>query len=334
MKRRPEGTMQTKAASTVLAIALSMAFAGAAPADTWPSRPVTVVVPYPAGAPLDTIVRILSDRLQASLGQPLVIENVTGGAGSIGVSRVVRAAGDGYTVGAGNISSHVSVPAIQNLPFDVVKDLEPVVQLADNAMIILSRSTLPAQDLPALVSWLRANPDKASAGTSGAGGISHVAALLFQGETGTRFRFAAYRGTILAQQDLIGGHIDLLFDQPVTALPNVRAGKEKAHAVMARTRLDAAPDIPTVDEAGVPGLYVSVWSALWAPRGTPRERIGRINDAAVAALTDPATAKRFADLGLSVPSREELTPQALGERHQADVKKWWPIIKAANMNAE
>jgi tripartite-type tricarboxylate transporter receptor subunit TctC len=324
----------TTAASTMLAIALSTAFAGAASADTWPSRPVTVVVPYPAGAPLDTIVRILSDRLQASLGQPLVIENVTGGAGSIGVVRVVRAAGDGYTIGAGNFSSHVSVPAIQNLPFDVVKDLEPVVQLADNALMILSRSTLPAQDLPALVSWLKANRDKASAGTSGTGGISQVAALLFQRETGVRFRLAAYRGTILAQQDLIGGHIDLLFDQPVTALPNVRAGKEKAYAVMARTRLDAAPDIPTVDEAGVPGLYVSVWSALWAPKGTPRERIAKINDAAVKALADPSNAKRFAELGLDVPRSKELTPRALGELHRAEVRKWWPIIKAANINAE
>jgi tripartite-type tricarboxylate transporter receptor subunit TctC len=324
----------TKAASTVLAIALSMAFAAASHAEIWPSRPITVIVPYPAGSPLDTVVRIVSDRLQTSLGQPLVIENVTGGAGSVAVGRVVRAVGDAYTIGAGNISSHVSVPAIQNLPFDVVKDLAPVVQLSDNAMIVLSRSTLPAHDLPALVSWLKENSDNASAGTSGAGGISQVAALLFQRETGTRFRFVPYRGTILAQQDLIGGHIDLLFDQAVTALPSVRAGKERAYAVMARARLEAAPDIPTVDEAGVPGLYVSVWSALWAPKGTPGERIGKINDAAVEALTDPAIRKRFAELGLDVPPHEALTPHALGELHQAEVRKWWPIIKAANIDAE
>ena len=323
-----------KAASTTLAIALSMTFAGAVSAETYPSRPVTVVVPYPAGSPIDTIVRVVSERLQTSLGQSFVIENMTGAAGSLAVSRVVRAAADGYTIGAGNFSSHVSMPAVQNLPYDVVKDLDPVVQLANNAQIILSRNTLPPQDLPTLVSWLKANPDQAAAGTSGIGGISHVAALLFQRETGVRFRFVAYRGTILAQQDLIGGHIDLLFDQAATALPNIRAGKVRAYAVTARARLEAAPEIPTVDEAGVPGLYVSVWSGLWAPKGTPKERIDKINDAAVEALTDPSIRKRFAALGLDVPPREDLTPRALGELHRAEVQKWWPIIKAANVMAE
>jgi tripartite-type tricarboxylate transporter receptor subunit TctC len=327
--------MQAKnAASTMLAIALSMAFAGAASAETWPSRPVTVVVPYPAGSPIDTIVRVVSERLQSSLGQSFVTENVTGGAGSIAIGRVVRAAADGHTIGAGNFSSHVSMPAVQNLPYDVVNDLEPVVQLANNPQIILSRTTLPPQGLAALVSWLKVNPDQAAAGTSGVGGISHVTALLFQRETGVRFRFVAYRGTILAQQDLIGGHIDLLFDQPVTALPNIRAGKLRGHAVMAGARLEAAPEIPTVDEAGVPRLHVSVWSGLWAPKGTPKERIGKINDAVVEALSDPSVRRRFAALGLDVPPREELTPRVLGELHRAEVQKWWPIIKAANINAE
>jgi tripartite-type tricarboxylate transporter receptor subunit TctC len=324
----------TKAASTLLAISLSMAFAGAAAADAYPSRPVTIVVPFPAGSPLDTIVRIVSERLQTSLGQPFIVEDVTGAAGSIGVGRVARAAGDGYTIGAGSFSSHVVVPATQNPPYDVVKDFEPVVQLASNAQIILSRSTLPAQDLPALLAWLRANPDAASAGTGGVGSISEVAALLFQRETGVRFRFAAYRGVNLAEQDLIGGHIDLLFDQAVTALPNVRAGKVRAYAVTARTRIEAAPEIPTVDEASVPGLYISIWSGLWAPKGTPRDVIGRINDAAMEALSDPSVRGRFAELGLSVPPREELTPRALAELHRAEIVKWWPIIKAASIKAE
>lgn len=323
-----------RATALALTITLSTALPGAAAADTYPSRPVTVVVPFPAGSPLDTIARVMSERLQSSLGQPLVVENVPGAAGSVGVGRVARATGDGYTIGIGNFSSHVVTPAIQNLPYDVAKDFEPVVQLANNARIIVSKTTLPSQDLPALLAWLKANPDKPSAGTAGVGSVSHVAALLFQKATGTRFQFVAYRGINLAQQDLIGGHIDLLFDQAANALPNVRAGKVRAYAVTARKRLDAAPEIPTVDEAGVPGLYMSVWSGLWVPKGTAREVVTKINAAAVEALVDPSVRKRFADLGLNVPPREELTPHALAELHRGEVQKWWPIIKAANIKAE
>jgi tripartite-type tricarboxylate transporter receptor subunit TctC len=322
-----------RATALALTIALS-ALPGAAAADTYPSRPITMVVPFPAGSPLDTIARVMSEQLQMRLGQPLVVENVAGAAGSVGVGRVARATGDGYTIGVGNFSSHVVTPAIQSLPYDVVKDFEPVVQLANNAQIIVSKTALASQNLPELLAWLKANPDKASAGTAGVGSVSHVAALLFQKATGTRFQFVAYRGINLAQQDLIGGHIDLLFDQAANALPNVRAGKVRAYAVTARKRLEAAPEIPTVDEAGVRGLHMSVWSGLWVPKGTAREVVAKINAAAIEALVDPSVRKRFADLGLNVPPREELTPNALAELHRGEVQKWWPIIKAANIKAE
>jgi tripartite-type tricarboxylate transporter receptor subunit TctC len=269
-----------------------------------------------------------------SLGQPVIIENVTGAAGSLAVGRAARSSADGYTISLGNISSHVLNAAFYALPYDVLKDFEPVALLPSNPQLILSKNAIPAHDLKGLIAWLKANPGKASAGTAGVGGVSHVAGVFFQNETGTRFEFVPYRSSTLAQQDLMGGQIDLLFDQAVSALASVRAGKIRAYAVTANARLVAAPDIPTVDEAGLPGFYMSVWNALWVPKSTPKQIIAKLNTAVVDAMADPTVRTRLGDLGLTIPPRDQQTPEALGAFHKAEIEKWWPIIKAANIKAE
>ena len=322
-------------ARALLLAALGLASAShAASAETYPSRPITMIAPFAAGAPVDVIGRVVAERMRTALGQPIVVENISGGAGSVGVTRAVRAAGDGYTISLGNVSSHVLVEAIDALPFDVVKDFEPVAVLASNPQLIISKNAIPAKNLQELIAYLKAHPGQASAGTAGMGGISHVGGLFFQKETGTRFQFVPYRGTNLALQDLVGGQIDLLFDQAATALPNVRAGKVRAYAVTAKTRLSSAPDIPSVDEAGLPGFHVSVWNALWVPARTPRDIVTKLNTAAVEALADPAVRQRLDELGLEIPPREQQTPDALARFHKAEIEKWWPIVKAANIKQD
>jgi tripartite-type tricarboxylate transporter receptor subunit TctC len=316
------------------ALAASIGNLGSVAAQVYPSRPITMINPFPAGAPLDTIARVVGERMRVSLGQPIIVENVPGAAGTLGVARAARAPADGYTASVGNFSSHVLASATYAVQYDVLKDLEPVALLASNPQLIISKTAVPANDLKGLIVWLKAAPDKASAGTAGVGSISHVAGVFFQKETGTHFQFVPYRGVNLAQQDLIGGQIDLLFDQAPSALPNVRAGKIRAYAVTAKTRLDSAPEIPTVDEAGLPGLYMSVWSALWVPKGTPKEVITKLNAAAVEAMADPLVRKRLGDIGVDIPPRDQQTPEALGALHKAEVEKWWPLIKAENIKAE
>jgi tripartite-type tricarboxylate transporter receptor subunit TctC len=302
-----------------------------APAQVYPSRPVALVVPFAAGGPSDTVARVLSERMSVSLGQSIVIENVTGGAGSIAVGRVARAAPDGYTLSFGHWSTHVVNGAVYPLQYDLLKDLEPISLLPSNPMLIVAKSAVPAKDLKELIVWLKANEDKASAGTSGPGSGSHIAALYFQRITGARFRFVPYRGTGPALQDLMAGHIDLVVDQVSNSLPHARGGVIKAFAVTAQGRLASAPDIPTVDEAGVPGLYMTIWYGLWAPKGSPKDVIAKVNAAVVEALADPTVCRRFTDLGLDVPPRDQQTPEALAAHHKAEIEKWWPLIKAANI---
>jgi tripartite-type tricarboxylate transporter receptor subunit TctC len=316
------------------ALAASLGAPGVASAQVYPSRSVTLVVSYPAGGPTDAIGRIVAEGLRASLRQTLIIENVAGAAGSIGTGRVARAAPDGYTLIFGNWASHVVNGAVYSLQYDVLNDFEPVSLIATQPMVIVARKTLPATDLKELVAWLKANPDKASAGGAGAGSANHVATVFFQNRTGTRFQSVPYRGGAIAMQDLLAGQIDLIFDLAASAVPLARAGSIKALAVMAGSRLAAAPDIPTVDEAGLPGLHVSLWNALWAPKGTPKDIVAKLNAAVVESLADPTMRKRLTDLGQDIPPRDQQTPEALNAYHKAEIEKWWPIIKAANIKVE
>ena len=306
----------------------------AAPAQVYPSRPITMVVPFAAGGPVDTVARILSEPMRATLGQSIIVENVTGAAGSIGVGRVARAAPDGYTLSIGHWSTHVVNGAIYPLPYDLLRDLEPIVLLPSNPMIVVSKNAVPAKNLNEFVGWIKANEGKVSAGTAGAGSATHVAGVYFQNVTGTRFQFVPYRGTGPALQDLVAGQIDFIVDQASNSLQHVRDGKIRAYAVTASARLPSAPDIPTVAEAGLPSLDISVWYGLWAPKDIPKEIIAKLNAAAVQALSEPTVRQRFAELGLDMPPRDRLTPEALAAYQKAEIEKWWPVIKDANIKTE
>ncbi len=315
---------------------VGLAWAGVALAQQpYPSRPVTLIVPFGAGGPVDTLARTLSDVMRQSLGQPVVIENVTGASGTIGVARAVRAAPDGYTVSIGNWPSHIVNGAIYALPYDIEKDFEPVARLPANPYIIVARKDLPATDLKELIAWLKSNPDKATEGTAGPGSGQHVSGIYFQNVTGAHFQFVPYRaGSSEIMRDLVAGHIDLSFDQAITALPHVRNGSVKAYAVTSSNRLAAAPDIPTVDEAGAPGVYISTWYGLWVPKGTPPDAVRRLTAAAMDALADPAVRARLTGLGQEIPPPEQQTAQALAAHQRAEIEKWWPLIKAANIKPE
>jgi tripartite-type tricarboxylate transporter receptor subunit TctC len=303
-------------------------------AEPYPSRPITLNVPYAAGGPLDVVVRIVADGLRATLGQAIVIENVSGAGGSIGVGRAVRAAPDGYTISSGNWSTHVANGAIYPLPYDLRTDFEPVSLLPYEPNMIIARRDFPANTLTELIAWLKQNPGKASAGTSGLGGPSYMAAVFFQMRTGTKFALVPYRGAGPALLDLVAGQLDIMSTAPSIALPHIRDGGIKTYAVSAPERMAAAPDIPTTDEAGLPGFYFSVWAGLWVPKGTPREIIGRLTAGLRDALADPGIRQRLAVLAIESPPPAELGPEMLGALHKAEIEKWWPIIKAAAIKGE
>jgi tripartite-type tricarboxylate transporter receptor subunit TctC len=293
-----------------------------------------MIVAFPAGGPTSTIARVVAERMQVSLGQAVIIDNVGGAGGSIGVGRIARAAPDGYTLSFGSVTTHVYNGAVYALPYDVQKDFEPVSLVTTNPLLIGARKDIPAKDLKELIVWLKSNPDKATQWTVGVGTTQHLAGVFFQKETGTRFQFVPYRGGPQALQDLLGGRIDLTIDLAATALPLVHAGTTKAYAVTAKVRLAAGPGIPTVDEAGLPGFYMSAWQAIFAPKGTPKTIIGKLNAAVVDALADPVVRSRLADMGQEIPPREQQTPEALAAHQKAEIEKWWPIIKAANIKAK
>jgi tripartite-type tricarboxylate transporter receptor subunit TctC len=314
----------------VAAAAVLTIFTSAA-AEDYPSRPIAMIVPFAAGGPTDVVTRILAEGMRASLGQPVLIENVTGAAGSIAVGRVARSAPDGYTLSIGHWSTHVVNGAIYKLPYDLLTDLAPVSLLVSNPQLIVANPKVPATDLKSLVEWIKSNPDKVSAGTAGAGSASHIGGIYFQNFSHTSFLFVPYRGTGPAMQDLISGQIQIMIDQSSNSLPQVRNKLIKAFAVTSKTRLAVAPDIPTVDEAGMPGFYISVWHGLWVPKDTPKPIIAKLAAAVRAAFADPATRKRFLDLGQEIPPVEQQTPEALGAYQKAEIEKWWPLIKAAHI---
>jgi tripartite-type tricarboxylate transporter receptor subunit TctC len=318
----------------VIAVAATIAGLGEAAAQTYPSRPVTMVVPYAPGGPTDTIARIMAEHMRGSLGQPVIIENVSGAGGSIGVARVARATPDGYTLSVGNLSSHVMNGAVYALPYDLIADFAPVSLLSFQPMLIVARKSLPADDLRGLVAWLKANAGNATVGIQGVGTAGHVFAVFFQKEIGTPLALVPYRGAGPAMQDLLAGQIDCMIDTPTNSLPQVRGGTIKAYAVTTESRLASAPDIPTVDEAGLAGFHFSFWQALWAPKGTPAPVMDKLNAAVAASLADPAIRQRFAEQGQEVPAVAQQTPQALAAYHKAETEKWWPIVKGANIKAE
>jgi tripartite-type tricarboxylate transporter receptor subunit TctC len=320
-------------ASCIVALALAMSNIGTAAAQVYPSRPIMMDVPFAAGGPTDTIARVVAQRMSVSLGRSIVIENISGADGTIGVGRVARAAPDGYMLSFGDSSTHVLNGAAYALPYDVLGDFAPVALISSNPLVIVTNKDVPAGNLKELIAWIKANQDKVAMGV---GSMTHrVTGVYFQNLTGTRFTLVPYRGGAPAMQDLMAGQTQLMFDQAVTSLPLVRAGSTKAYAITAATRLAAAPDIPTVDEAGLPGFYISIWRGVWAPKATPKPIIAKLNAAIVQALADPAVRRRLAEeLGQEIPPREQQTPEALYARHKADIEKWWPLIKAANIRPE
>jgi len=318
----------------VIALAfLAVSFAGAA-AETYPSRPVTIVVPYPAGGPTDTLARILAEHMKGTLGQSVIVENVTGAGGAIGVGRVARAAPDGYTIGIGHWNTHVVQSATMSLPYDVLHDFEPVALIADTPIWLVARKTLPPKDLKELIAWLKQEAGKATAGAVGVGGASDVTGVYFQHVTGSAFQFVPYRGSAPLNQDLAAGHIDFTLGMAAATYPLVRSGQIKAYAMMTKNRWWGAPDVPTMEEAGVPGLYATFWHAMWVPKGTAKEIIVKLNAAVKSALADPLVRKRFADQGQDIPPPEQQSPDALYAHHKAETEKWWPIIKAAGIKVQ
>ena len=318
----------------VLSVAVTLGSVFNASAQPYPSHPVTAVVGYPAGGPTDTLARMLVESMRSPFGQPIVVENVTGAAGSIGAGKVARAAPDGYTISIGDLSTHVFNGAIYTLQYDLLKDFQAVSLLPSSPSLILAKNSLPATNLTELISWLKANAGKAVWGTAGVGSPAHVSAVRFQSIVGTSAQLVPYRGAAPAMQALVAGEIDATFNQLSNALPFVRAGRIKAYAVTTRTRSAVAPEIPTVDEAGLPGFYASTWRGMWAPRGTPREVIVKLNSAVVDALADATFRKRLSEMGEDIPTRDQQTPEALSAFQKSEIDRWWPIIKAAGIKPE
>jgi tripartite-type tricarboxylate transporter receptor subunit TctC len=321
-------------AAAIAAAGLSFGPAAPASAQAYPSHPIIMVVPLAPGGSTDVLGRIMAQAMGAKLGQPVVVENTAGAAGTIGVTRAERSAPDGYTILWGMWGTNVANGAIYNLGFDLLNDFEPIALVATQPFLIDARKTMPANNLKELVAWLKANADKATMGNSGVGSPSHVAGVLMENMVGAKWQMVSYRSAGLATQDLLAGTIDTLLDTPAVSLPHVKSGDLKSYAVTAKNRIAVAPDIPTTDEAGLPGYYFYFWHAMWAPKGTPKDIIAKLSEAAMTALADPETRKKLTDLAQEIYPPDQQTPEALRAFQKAEVEKWWPIIKAAGIKAE
>jgi len=320
--------------TVVVATLLGLGSTGAARAENYPARAITMIVPFPAGGATDTLARFLAEKMRAILGQSVIIENVAGAAGSIGVGRAVRAAPDGYTLSIGTSTTHMLTGGLYALSFDLLKDLEPVIQIGSEPLLIVGRKSLPADDLKGLIGWLKANPDRASVGIAGVGATGHLTGISFQKETGTKFQFVPYRGNAPAMQDLLAEQIEFMIEPLSNFKSLVGAGSVKPFAITGKARLPSWPDIPTADEAGVPGFFASLWYGLWVPKDTPKDIIAKLNATMVQALADPSVQKRFEELGIQITPLQQQSPEALRAFQQAEADRWWPIIRAANLKGE
>ena len=316
------------------AILLTPGWLGIAAAQNYPARPVTMIVPFPAGGATDTLARFLGERMRAILGQPVIIENVAGAAGSLGVGRAVRSPADGYTLSIGTSTTHMLTGGLYALQFDLLKDLEPVIQIGSEPLLIVGKKSLPADDLKGLIAYLKANPDKASVGIAGVGATGHLTGISFQKETGTTFQFVPYRGNAPAMQDLLAEQIDFMIEPSSNFKSLLGAGSVKPYAITGRTRLPSSPDIPTADEAGLPGFFASLWYGLWVPKDTPKDVVAKLNASMVQMLADPPVRKRFDELGIGITPLVQQSPEALRAYQKAEAERWWPIIRAANIKAE
>ena len=317
----------------VAAIA-GLASTGMATAQGYPTRPMTMIVPFPAGGATDTLARFLAEQMRPILGQPVVIENVGGAAGSLGVGRAVRSAADGYTLSIGTSTTHMLTGGLYALQFDLLRDLEPIIQIGSEPLLIVGKKSLPAEDLKGLIAWLKTNPDKASVGIAGVGATGHLTGISFQKETGTKFQFVPYRGNGPAMQDLLAEQIDFMIEPSSNFRSLLGAGSVKPYAITGKARLPSSPDIPTADEAGLPGFFASLWYGLWVPKDTPKDITARLNATMVQVLADPQVQKRFAELGIEITPLAQQSPEALRAFQKAESERWWPIIRASNIKVD
>ena len=318
----------------LIAAIVGFGWSGAARAQDYPTRAITMIVPFPAGGATDTLARFLGERTRAILGQPIIIENVGGAAGSLGVARAVRSPPDGYTLSIGTSTTHVLIGGLYTLQFDLLKDLEPVILIGSEPLMIVGKKSLPADDLKGLIAWLKANPDKASVGIAGVGATGHLTGIAFQKATGTTFQFVPYRGNGPAMQDLVAEQIDFMIEPASNFRALLGSDSVKPFAITGKTRLPSLQKIPTADEAGLPGFFASLWYGLWVPKGTAKEVIARLNAAMTQAMFDPQGRRRFDELGIQISPLDQQSPEALRVFQKAETARWWPILKAANIKVE
>jgi tripartite-type tricarboxylate transporter receptor subunit TctC len=321
-------------ALTIATILLGLVWSGIAAAQPYPSRPITVIVPFAAGGATDGLARYLAEQIRPILGQAFVIENVAGAAGTLGVGRAVRSPADGYTLSIGTSTTHMLTGGLYALPFDLLRDLEPVILIGSEPLLIVGKKAFPADDLKGMIAWLKANPDKASVGIAGVGATGHLTGISFQKETGTNFQFVPYRGNGPAMQDLVSGQIDFMIEPSSNFRSLLAAGSVKPLAVTGKARLKSSPDIPTADEAGLPGFVTTLWYGLWVPKDTPKEIIAKLNATMMQVLGDPSVQKRFGELGIEIAPPLQQSPEALHSYQKQEAERWWPIIKASGIKVE